>query len=178
MQLDNKCRQVFWPQSDPTTHSPPGGAGGIFCLFECVFQLDQLYTHALTHVDESRVLTASSWGHRAIAYVVAACCSGLGPHQCLQSKMGRGVCLHSAFSRASGGDRWLSRLGTAAVLGCSCSLDSSCLTPVGLPQFGHLSVPEYLIRVPGYHLGFPPPAVSGHQRGHASAGTGLSARAR
>lgn len=48
----------------------------------------------------------------------------------------------------------------------------------GLPQFGHLLVPEYLVRVLGYHLGFPPPAVSGHQRGHASAGTGRRAPAK
>lgn len=48
----------------------------------------------------------------------------------------------------------------------------------GLPQFGHLLVPEYLVRVLGYHLGFPPPAVSGHQRGHASAGMGRRAPAK
>ena len=43
------------------------------------------------------------------------------------------------------------------------------VTP-GLPQPGHLLVAEYLLRVLGHRLGFPPPALPGHQRSHASAG--------
>lgn len=149
------------------SHSPlcSWSGGSIFGLSKCVCSRPSFtYTlsHTHTHVHESHVWRAPSWRTGQ-----STCCSRVslwpGSPSVLEKQLERDVCPHSASSRDSGGNRWLSGLSTGAVLGRSCSLASFCPAPVGLPQFGHLSVPEYLIRVPGHHLGFPPPAVSGHQ---------------
>lgn len=46
-----------------------------------------------------------------------------------------------------------------------------CSLSLGLPQLGHIPVPKYFLYFPGYHFRFPPAALPGHKRGHASAGT-------
>lgn len=69
--------------------------------------------------------------------------------------------------------QWLSSNSDLGPTGaCVCLLLLPLLPgSLGFPQPGHLPVPEHLICVPGHYLGFPPPAVPGHQRRHASAGT-------
>lgn len=67
--------------------------------------------------------------------------------------------------------QWVSSNSDLGPMAACVCLYPSIPGPLGFPQPGHLPVPKHLICVPGHYLRFPPPAVPGHQRRHASAGT-------